>query len=151
MSSVCFDIVVLPVFTCYVHKFYETKTNNYLNTFSTCRQRVCESTISMYNSNQLCIEFEQRAKCDITWIQLKFPTFLASFLFYRVYGSSLGYEHNELKFIIWHNVLMMNLGRPGDILPMQVCLNDFRNWAFSGELVPPQYRWNEYSWGEFLI
>ena len=30
MSSVCFDIVVLPVFTCYVHKFYETKTNNYL-------------------------------------------------------------------------------------------------------------------------
>ena len=30
MSSVCFDIVVLPVFTCYVHKIYETKTNNYL-------------------------------------------------------------------------------------------------------------------------
>ena len=29
-SSVCFDIVVLPVFTCYVHTFYETKTNNYL-------------------------------------------------------------------------------------------------------------------------
>ena len=25
-----FDIVVLPVFTCYVHKFYENKTNNYL-------------------------------------------------------------------------------------------------------------------------
>ena len=25
MSSVCFDIVVLPVFTCYVHKIYETK------------------------------------------------------------------------------------------------------------------------------
>ena len=30
MPSVCFDIVVLPVFTFYVHKFYETKTNNYL-------------------------------------------------------------------------------------------------------------------------
>ena len=27
MPSVCFDIVVLPVFTCYVHKFNETKTN----------------------------------------------------------------------------------------------------------------------------
>ena len=34
MSSVCFDIVVLPVFTCYVHKFYETKTNNYLKHIS---------------------------------------------------------------------------------------------------------------------
>ena len=30
MSSVCFDIMVLPVFTCYVYNFYETKTNNYL-------------------------------------------------------------------------------------------------------------------------
>ena len=30
MSSVGFDIVVLSVFTCYVHKFYETKTNKYL-------------------------------------------------------------------------------------------------------------------------
>ena len=31
MFSVCFDIMVLPVFICYEHKIYETKTNNYLN------------------------------------------------------------------------------------------------------------------------
>ena len=30
MSLMCFDVVVLSVFTCYVHKIYETKTNNYL-------------------------------------------------------------------------------------------------------------------------
>ena len=34
MSSVYLDIVVLPVFICYVHKFYETKTNNYLKHIS---------------------------------------------------------------------------------------------------------------------
>ena len=34
MYSVCYDIVVLPVFTCYVHKFHETKTDNSLKHIS---------------------------------------------------------------------------------------------------------------------
>ena len=58
----CFDIVVLPVFTCYIHIFYETKTNNYLKpTFhmQTEGLRIYNIfLINMYNSNQLCIEFE---------------------------------------------------------------------------------------------
>ena len=78
MSSVCFDIVVPPVFTCYVYKFYETKTNNCLKHISHMHTKGLRIYniflyINMYNSNQLCIEFQQRVKRDITWIQLAIP------------------------------------------------------------------------------
>ena len=96
MSSVCFDIVVPPVFTCYVYKFYETKTNNYLKHIS-CMQtkglRIYNIFlyINMYNSNQLCIEFEQRAKRDSRELNLQFQT--PSFLYHSVNASSLGYKY----------------------------------------------------------
>ena len=48
--------------------------------------------------------------------ELNLPFQMPSFLYHRIYASSLGYKYNELKYLILHK-----FGETSDILLMQVC------------------------------
>ena len=80
----------------------------------------------MYNSNQLCIEFEQRQ--SVTSRELNLPFQMHSFLYHRVYASSLGYKY---KCLILHNDEFGETWRHFTYAgTFFVCLHAFRNWAY---------------------
>ena len=106
MSSVCFDIVVPPVFTCYVYKFYETKTNNYLKHVSHMQTEGLRIYNIFYTSTciiQINFVLNLNRGQIVTSRELNLPFQMPSFLCHRAYASSLGYKYNELKCLILHN------------------------------------------------
>ena len=148
MSSVCFDIVVPPVNTCYVYKFYETKTNNYLKHISHMQTKGLRIYNIFYTSTciiQINFVLNLNRGQSVTSRELNLPFQMPSFLYHRVYASSLEYKYNELKCLILHND---ELGRLGDILPKYAgVLTRFPQSGVFWVLALPQYRWNEYFWG----
>ena len=108
MSSVCFDIVVPPVFTCYVYKFYETKTNNYLKHISHMQTKGLRIYNIFYTPTciiQINFVLNLNRGQRVTQIsrELNLPFQMPSFLCHRFYASSLGYKYNELKCLILQN------------------------------------------------
>ena len=107
MSSVCFDIVVPPVFTCDVYKFYETKTNIFFKTHFPHADKGSVNLQYFYTSTciiqiNFVLNFNKGQSVTSRELNIRFQ--MASFLYHTpVYASSLGYKYNELKRLSLHN------------------------------------------------
>ena len=90
MYSMCFDIVVLPVFTCYGHIFYDNKTNNSFKHISHMQTK----GLQIYNIFLLLniyFVLNLNRGLSVTPRELNLRFQMASFLYDRVYASSRGF------------------------------------------------------------